>query len=76
MCLGVAKKQLSDYSCADIDELVCVYNIGLFDFKKDRGHGEFVTTCMFVGGSLRSVGSVQIGFVPEDSLWENEEIDV
>ena len=58
------------------DELICVYNIGLFDFKKDRGHGEYVTTCMFVSGCFRSLGSVQIGFVPEDGLWVAEEIDV
>jgi hypothetical protein len=58
------------------DDLVCIYNSGLFDFKKDRGHGEFVTICMFVSGSLRSMGSIQMGYVPEDSLWIAEEIDV
>lgn len=56
-------------------ELACVYNVGLFDFKKDRGHGEFITTCLFVNGSFRSVGSWQVAFIPEGDLWENEEID-
>jgi hypothetical protein len=58
------------------EELICVYNVGLFDFNKDRGHGEYVTTCMLVNGLFRSLGSVQIAFIPEDSLWEGEEIDV
>jgi hypothetical protein len=58
------------------DELVCVYNVGLFDSKKAAGHGEFLTTCMFLGGHLRSLGSTQIGYVPDDSFWEAEEIDL
>lgn len=57
-------------------ELICVYNIGLFNFKKDRGHGEYVTTCMFVKCLFRSLGSVQIAFIPEDDLWIAEEIDI
>jgi hypothetical protein len=57
------------------EELACVYNVGLFESKKDKGHGEFVTVCWFVNGSLRSVGFVQIAFIPKDYLWENEEID-
>ncbi len=57
------------------DELVCVYNVGLFDFKKDRGHGEYVTICMFLNGFFRSIDSIQIAFIPEGDLWENEEID-
>jgi hypothetical protein len=56
------------------DELVCVYNIGLFDFGKDKGHDEFITTCIFVDGYIRSVDSIQIAFIPEGDLWENEEI--
>jgi hypothetical protein len=57
------------------EELVCVYNVGLFESKRDKGHGEFVTICWFVNGSLRSVGSVQIAFIPEGNFYENEEID-
>ncbi|XHH09664.1 MAG: hypothetical protein ACFCUE_03290 [Candidatus Bathyarchaeia archaeon] len=29
------------------EDLAIVYNVGLFDFKKDKGHGEFLTTCMW-----------------------------
>jgi hypothetical protein len=58
------------------DELVCVLNIGLFDFHKvSKGHGEFLTTCLFVGGFLKILDSVQLGFIPYDDLWASEEID-
>jgi hypothetical protein len=58
------------------EELVLVLNIGLFDFhNKDKGHGEFATTCLLVGGYLRILDSVQLGFIPFDDLGENEEID-
>ena len=58
------------------EELLFVYNVGLFEFKKDRGHGEYITTCLFAGGCFRSLGSVRIAFIPEGDLWENEEIDI
>jgi hypothetical protein len=58
------------------DELVWVLNVGLFDYHKgSKGHGEFATLCLFVGGYLRILDSVQLGFIPYDDLWENEEID-
>jgi hypothetical protein len=57
-------------------ELVWVLNVGLFDFHNSgKGHGEFATTCLFVGGYLRILGSVQLGFIPFDDLGKNEEID-
>jgi hypothetical protein len=58
------------------DELLLVFNVGLFDFhNKNKGHGEFATTCWFTSGYLRILDSVQLGFIPYDDLWENEEID-
>jgi hypothetical protein len=58
------------------DELVWVLNVGLFEFHNSgKGHGEFATTCLFVGGCLRILDSVQLGFVPFDDLGANEEID-
>jgi hypothetical protein len=57
------------------DELAWVLNVGVFNFhNKDKGHGEFATTCMFIGGYLRILDSVQFGFIPYDDLWENEEV--
>jgi hypothetical protein len=57
------------------ENLAIVYNVGLFDFKKDKGHGEFLTTCMFVGGCLRNLHSERLGFIQEFDLWEVDEID-
>lgn len=58
------------------DELVLVLNIGLFDFhKRDKGHGEYVTTCMFAGGCLKNLDSIRLGFVHELDLWAVDEID-
>jgi hypothetical protein len=57
------------------EDLAIVYNVGLFDFKKGKGHGEFLTTCMFVDGCLRNLGSERLGFVQEFDLWEVDEID-
>lgn len=59
------------------DELVWALNVGLFDFhNKDKGYGEFATVCLFVGGCMRILDSVQFGFIPFDDLWENEEIEL
>lgn len=57
------------------EDLVGVYNVGLFDFKKDKGHGEFFTICMFVEGCLRNLHSERLGFIQEFDLWEVDEID-
>jgi hypothetical protein len=57
------------------EDLVIVYNIGLFDFKKDKGHGEYLTTCIFAGGCLKSLDSMRLGFVQELDLWEVDEIE-
>ena len=56
-------------------DLVIVYNIGLFDFKKDKGQGEYLTTCMFAGGCLKNLDFMRLGFVQELDLWEVDEID-
>jgi len=59
------------------DELVWVFNVGLFDFhNRGKGHGEFATTCLFVSGYLKILDSVQLGFIPFDDLWENEEVEL
>jgi hypothetical protein len=57
------------------EDLVIVYNIGLFDFKKDKGHGEYLTTCIFAGGCLKVLDSMRLGFVQEFDLGEVDEID-
>jgi hypothetical protein len=58
------------------DELTCVYNVWLFDYHiRDRGHGELLTFALFVNGMFQILGSIQIAFIPDGDLWENEEID-
>jgi hypothetical protein len=58
------------------EDLAIVYNVGLFDFKKDKSHGEFLTTCMFVDCCLRILGSERLGFIQEFDLWDIDEIDI
>jgi hypothetical protein len=57
------------------EELACIYNIALFDFKKNKGHGEYLTTCMFFEGFFKSLDFIRLGFVQEFDLWEVDEID-
>lgn len=57
------------------NDLVWVLNVGLFDFHiRDNGHGIFGTTCLFLGGCLKILDSVRLGFIPFGDLWANEEI--
>jgi hypothetical protein len=57
------------------EELACIHNIALFDFKKDRGHGEYLTTCLFFGGFFKSLDFMRLGFVQEFDLWDVDEFD-
>lgn len=58
------------------EDLLGVYSVGVFDFKRDFGHGEFCVTYLFTQSSFTFLSSVQIAFIPEDDLWENEEIEI
>ena len=55
--------------------LLCAYNVGLFESKRDHGHGEFATISLFVDSYVMNLYSMQIAFIPDGDLWENEEID-
>lgn len=57
------------------ETLLCVYNVGLFESKRDRAHGEFATISLFVDSYVMILYSMQIAFIPDGDLWENEEID-
>jgi hypothetical protein len=57
------------------EELVCIHNIALFDFKKDKGHGEYLTTCIFNGGFFKSLDFMRLGLVQEFDLLEVDEFD-
>ncbi len=57
------------------NELVCVYNVGLFDYhNRGRGHGEFVTLALFANEVFQILDSIHIAFIPDGDLWANEEI--
>jgi hypothetical protein len=58
------------------EDLVFIGNVGLFDYKKGgNGHGVFLTTSIFNGGSLRNLYSERVSFVQEYDSWEVDEID-
>ncbi len=59
----------------DVD-LMCVYNVGMFEFKEGFGYVERVTVCQFVSSLFRSLGSVELGFVSEEDLEKGEEVFV
>ena len=56
------------------DDLMGVYNVGVFNFKDGFGYLELVTVCQFVNSLFRSLGSVPLGFVSEEDLEKGEEI--
>ncbi|MCW4008181.1 MAG: hypothetical protein NWF09_05795 [Candidatus Bathyarchaeota archaeon] len=58
------------------DDLMCVYNIGMFEFKEGFGYLERVTVCQFVNSFFRSLGSIPLGFVSEENLENGEEISL
>jgi hypothetical protein len=58
------------------DDLMCVYNVGMFGFKEGSGYLELITVCQFVNSLFRSLGSVPLGFVAEENLEKDEEIEL
>ena len=58
------------------DDLMCVFNVGIFEFKDDSGYLERVTVCQLVNSLSRNLGSVELGFVSEEDLEEGEEIEL
>ena len=58
------------------DDLMCVYDVSMFSFREGLGHLEHVTVCQLVNSLFRSLGSVGLGFVSEEYLEMDSEIDV
>ena len=56
------------------DDIMCVYSVGMFEFKDGSGYLEHVTVCQFVDSLFRDLGSVKLGFVTEEELEISEEI--
>jgi len=53
---------------------MCLYNVGIFEFKDCSGYLEFATVCQF-DSLFRSLGSVEIGVVSQEDLGVGEEIE-
>ena len=58
------------------DDLIGVYNVGMFSFREGCGYLELVTVCLFVNSLFRALGSVELGFVSEEDLEKCEEIQL
>jgi len=58
------------------DDLMCVYNVGMFEFKDCSGYIERATVCQLVNSLFRSLGSIELGFVSEEDLEKGEEIQL
>jgi hypothetical protein len=54
------------------DDIMRVYNVGIFGFKEGSGYLACVAVCQFVNSLFRSLGSVGLGFVSEEDLEEEE----
>lgn len=57
------------------DDLMCVYNVGMFGFREGFGYLEYITFCHFVNSLFRSLGSIELGLVSEEDLENGEEIE-
>jgi len=55
------------------EDVMCVYNVGVFEFKDGSGYLELVTFCQFVNSLIRDLGSVELG-VSEEDLEKDEEL--
>jgi len=56
------------------DDVICVYSVGMFEFKDSVGFPELVTVCQFVNSLFRVLGHVELRFVSGEDLEEGEEI--
>jgi hypothetical protein len=58
------------------EDLMCIYNVGIFENQGCSVFPERVAICQFINSLFRSLGSVELGFVAEEDLRKGEEIDL
>ena len=58
------------------DDVMCVYSVGIFEFEDGFGFPELVTVCQFVNSLFRVLGHVELGFVSEEDLGQDEEVEI
>jgi hypothetical protein len=56
------------------DDLICVYNVSLFEHKENAGHLETAHVCQFVNSLFRSLALIELGFVTDAELDDDEEL--
>ncbi len=56
------------------DDLMCVYFVGMFEFRDELGFLGSVVICQLAGCLFRSLGFMELGFASEEELEEGEEI--
>jgi hypothetical protein len=56
------------------DDLMCVYNVSLFEHKENAGHLETVHVCQFVNSLFRSIALIELGLVTDVELDDDEEL--
>ncbi len=54
------------------DDIVCVYSVGIFEFKDALGFPELTTVCLFTDSLFRVLSQVELGFVSEED-WEDDD---
>ena len=54
------------------EDLMCAYDVSLFQFREDSGFLMRVTVCQFVNSLFRSLGSIETGFLPKKELDDDE----
>ncbi len=57
------------------DDIMCVYTVGVFEFKDGYGFPELATMCHFVNSVFRVLGHLEVGFVSEEEWESGEEIE-
>lgn len=55
------------------EDLVCVYSVGLFEFREGSGFLEHATICHFVSSLFRILSCIKLGFVSEEELENGED---
>ena len=56
------------------DDLMCVFNVGLYKFKDGLGYLVYGSVCQFVNSLFIELCSLELGFVSEEDLEKGEEL--
>jgi hypothetical protein len=57
------------------EDLMCVYNVSMFEHKEGSGHLKSVHVCQFANSLFRSLSLIELGLVLDKEIGEGEEYD-